>query len=170
MPACPKCAGERTCPGEPCPHCGAPGQECGYEWKSSRNWGGLPLVHVAFGADAGGKVREARGVLAIGQRAVGVIAIGIIARGVLAIGVVAFGLGSIGVVAVAGLLALGVNAAAPVAFGVVAAGYAAGGVAPIGWKILFCGAAGLAMNRGKAPENRLVRLPLRWPRGAAKSW
>jgi len=137
------CAHEVSADALTCPHCGAPRparaewQGEGYEWKSSRTWRGSPLVHVAYGIGRDGRLRTARGVIAIGQRAVGCIAIGIIARGILAIGIVAIGFVSLGVVAVGLLFAGGVNALALFAFGVVAAGYMAGGVHAIAWKILF---------------------------------
>ncbi len=126
-----------------CAGCGAPRPDRaefhgeGYEWKTRATWLGEPLVHVAFGLDASGRPRTARGLLAIGQRARGGIAIGIVAFGVVAIGVVALGLVSFGVIAIALLAACGVNAFAPFALGVVAAGYAVGGVEAIGWKIYF---------------------------------
>ncbi len=109
----------------------------GYEWRSQRTWQGSPLVHIAFGMDDEGKLRTARGVIAIGQRAFGGLAIGIIAAGGIAVGIISAGGIAFGVVSVALLLACGVNALAPLAIGVVAAGYAAGGVHAIGWKILF---------------------------------
>src|SRR4051812_42310743 len=126
-----------------CPHCGArrpartefSGE--GYEWRTAGTWMGSPLIHVAFGMDAEGRPRVARGVIAIGQRARGGVAIGVIATGFVAIGFVAIGLFSVGIVAVAGLAAVGVNAIAPWAFGVVALGYWAGGLAPLGWHRLF---------------------------------
>ncbi len=126
-----------------CPQCGAPrpaqrewtGE--GYEWKSRALWMGAPVVHVAFGSDRAGRPRPARGVIAIGQRAVGGVAIGILAGGFISIGVVSVGVFSLGVVSVGALMALGVNALAPFAIGVVAIGYKVGGVAAIGWKILF---------------------------------
>ena len=126
-----------------CPRCGAPrparrdwnGE--GYEWKSATTLAGWPLVHVAFGIDRAGKVRTARGVIAIGQRAIGGFACGILAVGVVSCGVVCGGLISCGVVAIALALACGVNAIAPVAFGVVAIGFVVGGVNAIGWKILY---------------------------------
>ncbi len=126
-----------------CPQCGAPRPAlrewngAGYEWKSAATFAGLPLVHVAFGIDRAGKVRTARGVIAIGQRAVGGFACGILALGVVSCGVVCGGAISLGVVAVGLLLACGVNAVAPIAIGVVAFGAVAGGVQAIGWKILF---------------------------------
>jgi hypothetical protein len=109
----------------------------GYEWKSRGRWMGSPLVHVAFGHDAAGRMRTACGVIAVGQRAVGGIAVGIVATGFMSFGVVSCGVFSLGVVSVAALLAAGVNALGPMAFGVVAIGYKVGGVATFGWKTLF---------------------------------
>jgi len=126
-----------------CPHCGArcPGEAEwageGFEWKSTWLWMGSPVVHVAFGNGRDGRPRTARGVVAIGQRAVGGVAIGILAAGFVSIGVVSVGIFSLGVVSVAALAAVGVNALAPLAIGVVAVGYKVGGVAVVGWKVLF---------------------------------
>src|SRR5687768_11881172 len=80
-----------------CDGCGAPrparpvftGE--GYEWKTSGTWMGEPLVHVAFGLDATGRPRTARGLVAIGQRAMGGVAVGIVACGFVSVGVVAIG-------------------------------------------------------------------------------
>jgi len=126
-----------------CPQCGAPrpaqrewaGE--GYEWKSKWQWMGGPVVHIAFGNGRDGRPRTARGVIAIGQRAVGGVAIGIIAGGFVSLGIISAGVFSLGVVSVGALVALGVNAVAPLAIGVVAVGYTAGGVTAVGWKILF---------------------------------
>lgn len=126
-----------------CPQCGAPRPALrewngdGYEWKSTTTLAGWPLVHIAFGIDRTGKIRTARGIVAIGQRAVGGIACGILSFGVVSLGVVSGGIVSLGVVAGGLVLACGVNAIAPLAFGVVAVGVMAGGVNAIGWKILF---------------------------------
>ena len=123
-----------------CPHCGASRPAVrgeGYEWKSRLLWMGFPVVHVAFGRGSDGRPRTARGVVAIGQRAVGGVAIGIVASGFFAIGFVAIGCFTAGVVSIAALGAVGVNAFAPAAIGITAFGYIAGGVAPFGWKILF---------------------------------
>ena len=143
LPLCRECREEASPDAVTCPHCGAPrparaewhGE--GFEYKSARSLAGWPLVHVAFGIDREGRIRTARGVVAIGQRAVGGVAIGILALGLVSIGVAAGGVISLGVVAVGLGLACGVNAIAPVAFGMVAFGFAAGGLHPIGWKILF---------------------------------
>ncbi|HEY2343214.1 MAG TPA: hypothetical protein VGH90_09310 [Chthoniobacteraceae bacterium] len=140
---CRDCKGDVSPDALACPICGARKPAIadwngeGYEFVSQRQCGGRPLVHVAFGMDRTGKARVARGIVAIGQRAVGLVAIGILAGGGLAIGVVAAGGLAIGVVSVAAIVAVGANSLAPVAFGVVAAGYYAGGLHAIGWKILF---------------------------------
>ena len=47
----------------------------GFEWKSSTKLFGWPLVHIAFGREKGGKLRIAKGVLAIGQFGIGAITI-----------------------------------------------------------------------------------------------
>ena len=106
----------------------------GFEWQTRGTWMGWPLVHVAFGCNARGRPRTARGVVAIGQRAVGAVAVGIVATGLVAIGVAAFGVFSLGVVSVALGCAVGVNAIAPLAIGVTAIGIVAHGVATVVWK------------------------------------
>ena len=87
------------------------------EYTSRLQVGGLPLVHITWGVspETGGRV-TARGVVAIGRRAVGLVAIGQLAVGIVAIGQLAigvlFGLGQ----ATTGGVALG-----QLAFGAVAA-------------------------------------------------
>lgn len=94
-----------------CPHCGSPRPAVknwnghGYEYKSPITVRGLPLVHVAFGRDANGKLRVAKGVIAIGQFGMGVITIAQFGVGAL------FGLGQF----VAAPLAIGQFALAPLA-------------------------------------------------------
>lgn len=107
----------------------------GYEWKSRGTWLGYPLVHVAFGSNARGRPRTARGIVAIGQRAIGVVALGIVASGFISIGVASCGVLSLGIVSVALGCAVGVNAVAPFAVGVTAIGIVAKGVATVAWKI-----------------------------------
>jgi len=78
---CRECGREVSPAARACPHCGAPRpgspdwRGTGYEWRSSRTFGGYPLVHVAFGKDSLGRRRVAKGVIAIGQFAVGLITI-----------------------------------------------------------------------------------------------
>jgi len=62
---------------------------------------GIPLVCIAFGTDEAGRIRVARGIIAIGQFAVGVISVAQFGIGIMCLGQVALG------VAVAGQLAIG---------------------------------------------------------------
>jgi predicted Ser/Thr protein kinase len=98
----------------------------GYEYKSKRMWFGLPLLHVANGVDPQtGKVKRARGIVAIGGVATGWLAFGArayggIAFGALAVGGLAFGGAAVGLVAFGGLalallMAIGGLAQAPIA-------------------------------------------------------
>ena len=79
--SCRECGQEVSDSAKTCPHCGVPHpgnpawQGTGFEWRSTRTYAGYPLVHVAFGKDARGRRRVAKGVIAIGQFAVGLIAV-----------------------------------------------------------------------------------------------
>lgn len=72
-----------------CPHCGAqkPWKQDwngpGFEYKSEASLFGLPLVHVAFGKDAKGKRRVAKGIIAVGQFALGFVTVAQFGVGVL---------------------------------------------------------------------------------------
>ena len=118
LTACRDCRKDVSTSAVQCPHCGAPfpsrvrwgGQ--GYEWKSKAHIFGLPLVHVAVGRDAKGKLRVAKGVIAIGQFGIGVITIA------------QFG--------VAGLFGIGQFMAAPIAIGQFAGGLVAIGQFALG--------------------------------------
>ena len=76
---CRECKKEVSTQARACPHCGVPyparkeWKGSGFEWKSKTFIYGYPLVHIAFGRDAKGKLRVAKGFIAIGQFAVGVI-------------------------------------------------------------------------------------------------
>ena len=78
---CRDCQHEVSRAARACPQCGAPfparrnWQGTGYDWKSRRTIWGYPLVHIAFGRDAQGKLRVAKGVIAIGQFGIGLITI-----------------------------------------------------------------------------------------------
>jgi hypothetical protein len=69
----------------------------GREWKSRAKLFGIPLVHVAYGTDEHGKIRVAKGFIAVGQFAVGAITVAQFGIGII------FGLGQF----VAGLLVVG---------------------------------------------------------------
>lgn len=81
LAACRECGREISTEAPRCPHCGAPRptdqhwQGTGYEWRSQQTVYGYPLVHIAFGKDARGKRRVAKGFIAIGQFALGVITV-----------------------------------------------------------------------------------------------
>lgn len=104
------------------------------EFRSARMLWGWPVLHIAFGRDpATGRPRVARGIIAIGERAVGGLAIGGLARGIVAFGGLALGLVSVGGLSV-GALAFGGLAAGLVSFGGLSLGLllALGGIG-IGW-------------------------------------
>jgi hypothetical protein len=81
MTSCRECRGQVSEEARTCPHCGAPRPADqtwsgrGYEWRSARTYAGYPLVHIAFGRDRRGKLRVAKGIIAIGQFAVGLVTI-----------------------------------------------------------------------------------------------
>jgi hypothetical protein len=113
----------------------------GYEYRSRRTLWGLPLVHIATGLDPRtGRQRLAKGIIAIGDRALGVVAMGGAAYGGIALGGLAIGVFALGGLALGLLLALGGGAIGGIAFG----GGAAGGVAFGG------GAAGYIAYGGEA--------------------
>lgn len=104
------------------------------EFTSHAHLGGLPLLHFTRGkSPETGKRKTARGIVAIGGKAVGIIALGQLAWGVIAIGQVAvgmvFSLGqaafaavTVGQLSIAVIFALGQFAAAPTAIGQFAVG------------------------------------------------
>jgi len=101
----------------------------GYEYKSKRTLFGLPLLHIAQGFTSEGKIRVAKGFIAVGNVAVGVIAIG-----GASIGVLSFAGAGIGIVCFAGLAAGVICGVGGVAIGYIAVGgiaigaYAVGGL------------------------------------------
>jgi hypothetical protein len=64
-----------------CPQCGAPlparsgWQGAGFEWRSKTTVWGYPLVHIAVGRNNEGRLRVAKGIIAIGQFGVGLVTI-----------------------------------------------------------------------------------------------
>lgn len=119
-----------------CPHCGAPKPAeqawngVGYEWKSEQTLFGLPLVHVAVGRDARGKLRVAKGIIAIGQFAVGgivvaqfgvgaVFGLGQFVAAPISVAQFAFGLAAIGQFAIGLLFGLGMIATGWKAIGLI---------------------------------------------------
>lgn len=113
--------------------------ELNYEYRSPIQWRGWPLLHVAFGKDeATGKMKHARGIVAIGGIATGGLALGNVARGIVSFGVLSvgvisggvlcIGLLTFGVLGLALLCATGVMSCAPYSFGVTTLGYVSAGV------------------------------------------
>lgn len=95
-----------------------------YEYRSAREFRGLPLVHINVG-----RGRKAKGIIAIGNAATGVVAVGFAACGLISVGCVSCGLLALGCLA-AGLAAFGSVTVGMIAIGAVAVGiYAVGGLA-----------------------------------------
>lgn len=93
------------------------------EFTSNRRIGNWPLVHIATGrSPETGKIATARGIIAIGRKAVGVLAIGQAAFGALAIGQAASGLVAIGQLAIGFLFGFGQFATGVLAIGQFAIG------------------------------------------------
>jgi hypothetical protein len=129
---CSKC-GNQIVPGRnACPYCGtigpalqiSTGGGIGFEWRSKAEFYGYPLVHIAFGKDANGKRRIAKGVIAIGQFAIGMISIAQVGIGFLfGFGQVMIGLTAISQVAITLLFGIGQLATGYVAIGQLVLGY-----------------------------------------------
>jgi hypothetical protein len=128
--SCRECNGQVSDQAPACPHCGAPVswkaefRGWGFEWSSRTKVAGWPLVHVAFGRRPDGRLRVAKGVIAIGQFGVGAVTFAQFGVGF----VFGFGQFMVGAVAVAQmavslLFALGQFAAAWVAVGQVVLAY-----------------------------------------------
>ncbi len=124
-----------------------PAQYLGFEYKSKREWFGLPLLHIASGLDpCTMRRRQARGIVAAGDTAIGVVAMGGrayggiafggVACGGLAIGGLAVGAMAFGGLAIALFVALGGVAAGAVAMGGAALGYLAAGGEVVGVHLL----------------------------------
>lgn len=130
---CRECEQQVSSQARVCPHCGIrfPGRHgykgTGMDWKSEATILGMPLIHIAYGRDAQGRLRVARGFIAIGQFAIGFITIAQFGIGVI------FGFGQflVGLVAIsqfAGGLLFGL--------GQFATGYAAIGQFALGGYVL----------------------------------
>ena len=104
-----------------------------FEYRSSKSFLGLPMVHVRMNCRKNGKILPAKGWIAVGEISYGIIfscgaiAVGGVSWGALAIGVV--GLGGVGI----GGLAFGGLAVGIAAFGGGSVGYMAYGGTAIAW-------------------------------------
>lgn len=138
LASCRECGKDVSSEARSCPHCGAPRpalkewKGTGVDWKSERTLFGLPLVHVAFGRNAQGRLRVARGIIAIGQFALGVVTIAQFGVGVL------FGFGQfiVGLTVIAQFAGAVVFGVGQFATGFIAIGqfvFAYYGMAQMGW-------------------------------------
>lgn len=143
---CRECQAQVSTEAFACPRCGAPVQPLprwpgsGFEWKSSLTILGYPLVHIAIGRNAAGKLRVAKGIIAIGQFGVGLITIAQFGVGLL-FGFGQFIAGLLVLAQFAGGLVVGVGqfATGYVAFGQVVAGYYSKGQFDLGkflWRFI----------------------------------
>jgi len=123
----------------------------GYDYRTKQTAFGLPLVHVTWGINADtGRLRVARGIVAVGPRAWGLTAVGFEAFGLFPVGLLACGIAPVGLLALGlfsvGLLAYGIqatgllSAATGQAVGLVALGHS-----PIGISKFVVGRLGLAL-------------------------
>lgn len=136
--SCRECEHEISTEALSCPHCGAPRPAqagwhgSGVDWRSNTTWMGYPLVHVAYGRDAQGKRRVAKGIIAIGQFAIGGITIAQFGIAfVFGFGQFILGLSAVAQIAIAAWYGIGQFAIGYVAIGQLAAGYYV--VAQVGW-------------------------------------
>jgi hypothetical protein len=89
LTVCRECGAEVSDQARACPRYGAPRPAdaawtgSGFEWKSQRTYFGYPLVHIALGRDHRGRLRVAKGIIAMGQFAVGLITVAQFGVGVL---------------------------------------------------------------------------------------
>jgi hypothetical protein len=145
----------------------------GVDYRSKATLFGLPLLHVTSGLDPQtGRVRVAKGIIAIGDRAQGVVAFGGVAMGGfafggLAMGVFAFGGCALGLIAFGGLAialfaALGGGAIAPIAIGGGAVGFLAFGGGAIGAHVLDAATKDPAAERFFLPWAKVLMANTQW--------
>lgn len=130
MIQCRKCQREISDEVSVCPYCGVPSPAnreylgTGFEWKSKITIYGYPLIHIAVGKDANGKLRVAKGIIAIGQFGIGLITIAQFGVGILfGLGQFIFGLTTIAQFAIGILFGLGQFATGYIAIGQIAFGW-----------------------------------------------
>jgi hypothetical protein len=127
---CRECEKEVSTQARTCPHCGAPfptqkeWKGWGFDWKSERTVHGYPLIHVSIGRNAQGRLRVAKGIIAIGQFAIGVVTVAQFGVGILfGFGQFILGLTALAQFAVSALFAVGQIATGYIAIGQFVLGY-----------------------------------------------
>lgn len=168
LTSCRECRQEISTEARACPYCGAPfparaqWKGTGIDWRTEAEMFGYPVVHVAFGRDASGRLRVARGIIAVGQFAIGAFTFAQFGIGIIfGFGQFIFGLTAAAQVAVSVLFGVGQFATGYVAVGQVVLAYY--GLAQVGL------AQYLWTPENKDPEAvefflRLAeRLGLAWP-------
>ena len=121
-----------------------------YEYRSEVELFGWPLIHIAQGIDpATGRLRVAKGIIAIGNLAIGVLAIGGLAAGVFTIGGIGVGLATFGGLAFGGAAFGGLAVGLFLAVGGMAVSlmYAVGGAAIAPYTISAAGASPEALRQ-----------------------
>ncbi|HEX9901996.1 MAG TPA: zinc ribbon domain-containing protein [Acidobacteriota bacterium] len=138
--SCPECRHQVSDKAATCPGCGHPlkPEEAqlrayawrAYEYKSKVTIFGLPLIHIVSGPSwAGGGLKPAKGIIAIGNVAIGVFALGGVALGGVALGGIGMGIIGLGGLALGLFVALGGGALGYIAIGGLAVGvYSVGGL------------------------------------------
>lgn len=114
-----------------------------YEYESPSRLLGLPLLSINLGFDnPNGRMRHARGIVAIGNRATGILAFGIfVACGVFTVALVATGLVAVSIAGLA-LLSVSVVGVGGISVSVFAVGYLTVGVLALGYKCVGIAAIG----------------------------
>lgn len=95
-----------------------------YDFRSKQTLLGMPMVHVTWGMNAETKkLNVAKGIIAVGPRAIGAVAVGFESYGLLTFGILSVGLAPVGMLAIGGA-AVGLFAVGLQATGIFAAGSA----------------------------------------------
>ncbi len=108
----------------------------GFEWRTDSEWYGYPLVCVAAGRDEHGRLRVAKGWLAVGQFAIGLVTFAQVGIGLLfGFGQCIFGITAVAQAAIALLFGAGQLATGYVAIGQLAVGYYVIAQMGLGWHV-----------------------------------